>query len=60
MLISTTIALLNAFKVCPKCENTMTVDGFEADEHEAVLRCKCGWKIEVKESKVDDQEIKKG
>lgn len=57
MILETTIRFLRAFSNCPKCGRIMTIDGFKSDEDKASLKCKCGWKLEVKESEVAHEKI---
>lgn len=52
MIIETIIRLMRAYSTCPKCGKTMMCDGFKSDEREASIECKCGWKLEIKESEV--------
>lgn len=50
MILETVIRLMRAYSNCPKCGAVMMCDGFKSDENKAILECKCGWKLEVKES----------
>ncbi|CAG9703977.1 hypothetical protein [Clostridium neonatale] len=50
MILETVIRLMRAYSTCPKCGAIMMCDDFKSDGNKASLKCKCGWKLEVKES----------
>lgn len=50
MNIETTARLLKAFQSCPGCGEDMMLDKLKVDFNNFQLKCKCGWKLTVKES----------
>ena len=53
MILETVIRLMRAYSNCPKCGAIMMCDGFKSDRTTASLECKCGWKLQVEESEVE-------